>query len=332
MSKKKSEEVAKIVGNYFTEDKPKEFIHSGCTLLDCVLGGGYPLGRVVNIVGDKSSNKTGLAIEAFANFNIQFPEGTMYYHEAEAAFDIDYAKTLGMPVDKVSFVEGNTIEELFNSLDSVCKFHRENNTPGLYVIDSLDALSDKAEKERDIGEGSFGAAKAKKLSELFRRLISDIEKTMVCLIVISQVRDNIGITFGSKHTRSGGRALDFYASQIVWLAEIKKITKTVKGVERPTGAWIRAKCKKNKISLPFRECDFPILFGFGVDSILANLVWLKDIKGGLEGLEIDPKTINSLSTKIIEEQDFSYMNKLESYTKDLWYETEKDFLPKSRKY
>ena len=245
MAKKIKEENEELVGNYFDKEKPLQFISTGCEVLNCVLGGGYPLGRITNIVGDKSTGKTLLAIEAFANFKKQYPHGKSYYHESEAAFDLDYAQDLGMPED--TFLPGgNTIEDLFNNLDKVIKYHSENDQPGLYVIDSLDALSDKAELERGIEEGSYSMTKQKKLGELFRRLVSDIQRTNVCIMIISQVRDNIGVMFGEKHKRSGGKALDFYASQVVWLSQIEQISKTVKGIKRTVGVLVKAKCKKNK--------------------------------------------------------------------------------------
>lgn len=312
---KKKEEVESKLGSYFRDKPPLEFISSGCTILDCVIGGGYPLGRVVNIVGDKSSGKTLLAIEAFANFAEKYPNGSMYYHEAESAFDIEYAEALGMPVGKVQFIEEDTIEEFFSAISEVIEVHKESKEPAIYILDSLDALSDKAEKERGIEEGSFAMTKQKKLSEIFRRIISDLEKTRVCLVIISQVRDNIGVMFGEKYKRSGGKALDFYASQIIWLSEVEKLIKTIRGIKRPTGIKVRANCKKNKISAPFRTCDFPIIFGYGIDDKTASIEFLKTVKDGIEG--IDENSLKEvISTRV----------------KQIWEETEEAFMPKERKY
>src|SRR5206468_8961680 len=109
---------------------------------------------------------------------------------------------------------------------------------------------DDAEQKREIDDGSYGANKAKKMGELFRRLVADLEEANVLLIVVSQLRDKIGVMFGEKQTRTGGRALDFYASHIVWLAEIGKIKKTIQKVERVIGVNVRARVKKNKVGLP----------------------------------------------------------------------------------
>jgi len=297
-------------GLYFSSPKENiKFIRSGCTMLDCVLGGGWPLGRVVNIVGDKSTGKTLLAMEAIANIYLEYDGAAVWYNEAEAAFDSDYAEALGIPFGKVHMTEGcSTIEELFDDIDSIVK--KERKVPGLYIVDSLDALSDKAEMERGIDEASYGGAKAKKLSEFFRRITKDIKSSNICLIIISQVRDNIGAMFGEKHTRSGGKALDFYASQVLWLAHTGILKRTVNKVERPVGVKIKAKCKKNKVGLPFRECEFEITFGYGVEDEKASLEFLKSI-----GVQAKP-TGDELRKMVI----------------DQWYKIEKTFLPVKRKY
>lgn len=314
-------------GNYFSSEEKKslEFIPSGCKVLDCVLGGGYPLGRIVNIVGDKSTGKTLAAIEAFANFNRVYPNGKMYYHEAEAAFDTEYADTLGMPIDDVIFVNGDTVEDLFESLSKIIEDEKETDIPILYVVDSLDALSDKDEKERKIDAGSYAMTKQKKMSEIFRRLAKDIEKTKICLMIISQVRDNIGVMFGEKHTRSGGKALDFYASQILWFSEMGKIKKTIRGIERPIGIKVKAKCKKNKIGLPYRECVFPILFAYGIDDVTANLDFLNDVKGALEEIGIE-------NLKSIPEITPELKGIISNQVVKIWNETEESFMPKTKKY
>src|SRR3990172_1731587 len=142
-------------GLYFSSTKTNiDFISSGCAVLDCVLGGGWPLGRVVNIVGDKSTGKTLLAIEAAANCAATFTKGRIWYREAEAAFDRNYAAALGMPLARVSFGDARlrTVEDLFEDLAGAIKSLGVKGPPGLYIVDSLDALSDRAELDRDMGE------------------------------------------------------------------------------------------------------------------------------------------------------------------------------------
>ena len=335
------------VGSYFTNVKKKDiqFIHSGCTLLDCVLGGGWPLGRISNIVGDKSSGKTLMAIESCVNFNLQFPNGQIYYLETESAFDKSYAQALGMPVEAIEFVEleTNTVEDFFDSLDDLIAEHRKSKEPGLYIVDSLDAMSDKAELERDIDQGSYAMGKQKKMSETFRRLTGDLEKTKIHLQIISQIRDKIGVTFGATKTRSGGKALDFYASQVLWLAEIKKHKRTVQGIERITGVEVKANCKKNKVGLPFRECDYPIYFGYGIDDITANLNFLSkteywDLIGELtdsKAKKADARTVNALVRKIKssdKQERKNYRSVIDSAVVQAWQEIEERFMPESSKY
>lgn len=301
-------------GLYFSSPKENiDFIRSGCVLLDCVLGGGYPLGRIVNIVGDRSTGKTLLAMEAIANFFRQYPDGRCFYCEAEAAFDPEYAEALGIPFNKVSFHDDlHTVEDLFNHLDDLMTLKQGDGSPCLYIIDSLDALSDEAELERGIGDASYGGAKAKKLSETFRRLTQGLKAANVCLMVISQVRDNIGVAFGEKHTRSGGKALDFYASQVLWLAHTGILKRTVNKVERPVGIKVRAKAKKNKVGLPFRDCDFELIFGYGIDDLKASRDWLKAV-----GKTPDPKLPP---------------DQLAKFVLQTWFDIERTFLPTQRKY
>lgn len=299
-------------GAYFSSPKTNlEFISSGCVLLDCVLGGGWPLGRVVNIVGDKSTGKTLLAMEAVANFFLKYENGRCWYNEAEAAFDGEYARALGIPMDRVTLLEDHdTVEQVFEHLEDVLRL--PTKTPGLYILDSLDALSDDAEMARKIGEGSYGANKPKKLGELFRRLVRKLRSRKICVIIVSQVRDAIGVTFGEKHRRSGGKALDFYASQALWLAHLG-VNKQTKGkITRPIGVHIRAKCKKNKIGLPLRECEFNIRFGYGVEDREACLAWLKEV-GSTTKENTAPEVLAQL-------------------VRTKWFEVEKTFLPRERKY
>lgn len=337
--KKEEETESKQGGNYFAEPKDNiDFIHSGCALLDCVLGGGYPLGRIVNVVGDKSTGKTLLAIEACANFHRQYPHGKMWYREAEAAFDPEYAAALGMPTEYIDFNDDesnpiHTVEDLFRDMLDCIK-NTDDDTPGLYIIDSLDALSDSDEMQRDMEKGSYGTGKSKRMSELFRRHVRDLEKKNITVIFISQVRDNIGAMFGEKHTRSGGRALDFYASQALWLSYTGPETITKRKTKRVTGVNIKAKCKKNKISLPMRECEFKILFGYGVDDLRANLDWLAQV-GALDEVGLTQTWHKSMKKELAKLDNDEYddlAKKADESVRRVWTEIENDILPTRRKY
>lgn len=327
----------RLGGNYFPEArKSLTFISSGCTLLDCVLGGGWPLGRISNIVGDKSTGKTLLAIEACANFARQFPKGNIWYRESEAAFDEDYAEKLGLPVDRVDFgsdgleTAWETVEDIFEDLDK--QLDKAGNKPGLYIVDSLDALTDRSEQKRKIDQGSFGTQKAKLMSEILRRSKRKIKATNTHLMIISQVRHKIGVLFGEKLTRAGGDALHFYASQELWLSHLKTLMREIRGQKRATGVRILAKCKKNKIAQPFNTCEFKIRFGFGVDDLEASLEWL-------EAVNMLKRLTNLQREKYLERfEDLEdgemakQLTDLKQVVRAAWYEIENQAMPARRKY
>ncbi len=325
--------------NYFTGPKSNlQFVSSGCTLLNCALGGGYPLGRIVNIVGDRSSGKTWLATEAIINFLITYPNGKAKYAESEAAYDKGYVAEMGLDIGKVDF--GNpenpltTVEEFAHDLEEFVDKQIKAGQPGIYVLDSLDALSDEAEMSRDLEKGTYGMQKAKNLSIMFRKLARKIERSQVLLIVVSQVRDNINAMFGEKHRRSGGRALDFYASQIQWLAHIKTIKKTINKVERPTAILIKSNLKKNKVGLPFRTCEFSFEFGFGINDLEASLNWLKEV-GRLGDADLNDASLKEYirTTATFTTEEYTKdSKKYGEIVKQVWREVETSFLPTKRKY
>lgn len=300
-------------GLYFTggEKKNYTFFSTGCTLLDCVIGGGWCLSRVDNIVGDKSSGKTLLAMEAVANFFMTFSNGWADYVEAESAWDPEYARALGIPVDKLGFKDDiDTIEGLFKFILEKITTNAKRR-PGLIIVDSLDALSDAAEMEREVDKGTYGAAKAKQMSQMFRRIVRQLARANIALIIVSQVRENMNAgAFAEKYTRSGGKALDFYASRILWLGYKGSIKKTVRGVTRPIGVEVRARCKKNKVGLPMRECDFNIRFGFGVQDKEASETFLKLVN---RPVPTDPTALREATIRE-------------------WYDIEKKLLPEKGKY
>lgn len=327
-------------GNYFAAPKPGvEFIPSGCLRLDLALGGGWAECRIGNIVGDKSSGKTLLAIEAAANFAIKYPKGKIRYREAESSFERGYAAALGMPIERVDFGEPlDTVEDLFEDLQRVIKGARQ---PELYIVDSLDALSDRAEMARDMDEGTYGAQKAKNMSQMFRRSVRAMAQSRVTGMIISQVRSKIGATFGRGTTRSGGRALDFYASQVLYVTSGEVDYKPYRGEKRATGISVRGRVDKNKIALPYRDAAFQILFGYGIDDVGASLDWLKKIKA-LEDVGIS----NSTSDKDLAKIKRQYVTlggpespdlpasraAIDEAVRQRWYEIEERFLPTRRKY
>jgi recombination protein RecA len=321
-----------------------KFFSSGSTLLDLALGGGWPLGRIFNIVGDKSTGKTLLAIEAFANYNNQV-KSKMRYAEAEAAFDESFAEQLGFP-DSVERPEEllNTVEDFQKDFSKFIDSCQEEEVPGLYILDSLDALSDSAElkkfeealnpkKENEQQAGSYGTGKAKEMSKLFRMLTKRASEANCALGVVSQIRDNIGVMFGETKTRSGGRALDFYASQVLWLAEVGKKDRMAYNQKRVVGVSIHSKVKKCKVGLPFREADYDILFGYGIDDESSLLSYLyKNKQMAKEAYE----EISKQLAKAREAQDYKTLAEIRDNLKldatRVWREVEEKLTPKIRKY
>jgi recombination protein RecA len=358
--------------NLFLERKEITFLPSGCTLLDCIMGGGWPLGRVVNIVGDKSTGKTLLAEEAMANFHIKYPRGKVYYRETEAAFDESYFKALGGSPEKVDFgpdgvdTHWQTVEAIQNDLGMIldkydaevaekAKVLREKNKrkktytakmaldaaretmlPALYIVDSLDALSSEAELSRAVKRrkafakgsqeelsGTYNLEKPKIMGEFFREEIKRIKRSKICIMIISQIRDRIGAMIrGVKYTRTGGRALDFYASIVLYLAEIGKVPETIKGIKRVVAIKVKAKATKNKITVPHRECEFEIRFGWGVDDEYASLDFLKTVnKLSAIGLKEYPKSLKDIDKDLLRKK-----------TIQVWREIEEGFAPPKGKY
>lgn len=307
---------------------------SGSTLLDLMNAGGWALGRVVNIVGDSSTGKTLLAIEAAANFARLYSSTAIRYVETEAAFDESYAVKLGLPPDIQRVQDVRTVEDFYEDLSGFLKSLDGN--AGLYCLDSIDALSSQAEASRQISDKStYATEKAKVLSEVFRRIVVDIAAKNCCLFLISQTRDQIGGLFAGK-TRSGGRSLDFYSTQIIWLHEIKKEIREVSGVERTIGVRVRAQNKKNKVGNPFRQADVILLYGYGLDDELSNIEWLKRNKAAENGLLVPLDRYAMAVRRAREKRDLDmlgkYASELRAATRARWLEIEEALEPPIRKY
>jgi RecA/RadA recombinase len=295
---------------------PVRFFSSGCALLDCVLGGGWAMRRMINVVGDKSTGKTLLAIEACANFVRTFPSGRVTYDEVESAFDVDYAQTLGFPEHNLDLVDDiRTVEAFWEQIkkliDAATKHRKEEGTeppPQLVVIDSMDAFSDAGEMERDIGDASYGMAKAKVMSEGFRKFTGEISAANITIFIISQVRDNINaVGFGAKKVkRAGGKWLDFYASQCLWLYEQQKIEKTIAATKRKIGMEVMCRLEKSKVGWPWRDCIVPVIYGYGMDDRRAALDYLS-----VNAPEAIPKLFEGVVDKPVDKGNYMrYIDKL----------------------
>lgn len=338
----KATEPARL-GSYFlvgNTDDSKEYFSSGCTVVDCVLGGrGWRLGRMSNVIGDSSTSKTGLAIEAFANFALTFPRGDMLYREAESAFDKHYGSKMGMPRD-VRFWDDDykdrmldTIEDVFEDLERIIAKRRRSPKPCLYVIDSLDSLTDREETKRKIDTPSYGQNKAKKIGEMFRRLVREIEASRMTLLIVSQVRDNIGVMFGEKHKRTGGKAMDFYASHCLWLSRKAVVKGKVGSVERATGIIVQAFLKKNKLGLPLRKAQFHYKFGWGIDDIESSLEWLKSAGLLKKSLGVDTPQEFLSRINVLPREERGQMNAdLSTIVREAWTSIDDQLLPVEGKY
>lgn len=340
MAKRVRVAIEKPKNSYFTSDKTNiDFVSSGCALLDCALGGGFALGRTANVVGDKSTAKTGTATEVMINFTMAYPDGDVAYREIEAAWDNDYAKAMGLPIDKIDFGDPlkplETIEDFIGDFEAFVDQQLKKKKSGVYILDSLDALSDDEEMDSDIRKGTYGMIKAKKLSIMFRKMTRKQEKANVLLLVISQVRENIGAgLFGEKYKRSGGKALDFYCSQVVWLANMGLLKRSINKVERPYGVKLKGSVKKNKVGMPFRDAQFTFEFGFGTNDLLASAMWLDEVDR-LDAFDLKKsefkeyiKEIGLMPTKEYAEERV----KAAAAVKQVWAEVEETFLPKRVKY
>jgi recombination protein RecA len=320
------------IGNYFIEQrKPDRFVKTGSTMLDLALGGGWARGRIANVVGDRSSGKTLLMIEAAANFAAEHKRGKIYYREAESAFDKQYAAALGMPIDRIDFGKKQleTVEDMYRDLEAVAE---KAKVPTLYIVDSLDALSDDAEMDSDFGDNSFGAKKAKKLSEMFRRLIRLLEEKDVTVLIVSQIRDKIGAMFGRKVQRTGGRALDFYATHIVFLAQLGKLYVTHRKQKRAIGVKVKAQVDKNKVSTPHREAEFDIRFGYGVNDAQSMVSWLRSANA--EGIDV-PARVKDYLDELLEgsrADEITELARLKELCVDEWFAIERKLIPTRSKY
>ncbi|MFH1193650.1 MAG: recombinase RecA [bacterium] len=245
-----------------------EVVPTGCLSLDLALGvGGVPRGRIIEIFGPEASGKTTLAQHIIAE--VQKMGGTAAFIDAEHALDPEYAKKIGVQIDKLYISQPDTGEQALEIVETLVR----SNAIDVIVVDSVAALTPKAEIEGDMGDSHMGL-QARLMSQALRKLAGISSKSKTIIVFINQIRMKIGVFFGNPETTTGGNALKFYSSVRI---EVRRAAQIKQG-EKIIGNRVKAKVVKNKVAAPFSACEFDIMYNEGI-SITGDLIDLGVEKG-----------------------------------------------------
>lgn len=273
------------------------YFRFGCKLIDLVTGGakgvyGVPDGRILNLVGDKSSGKTFICNELIADAHYRYGDKFKWmYADCERGYSFDTQTLYGFDIHTNESDTPTTVEEAYYCIDRFAKSLKDDEF-GIYILDSLDALTSdeqdaraeeriKAIENDKEMKGTYGMGKAKYLSqEFFPQLCKTLENKHILLVIVSQIRDNTDMFSFEKYSRAGGKALDFYCHMVIWLATAKKIqvTGTDGAIKATLGGTNKLKVTKGKVPRPYRECFYTFMFDYGIDNIATGVDYLFDIR------------------------------------------------------